>query len=619
MKKFLSHSLCCSLFIAGISIAGATAPNVVIIVPDDVSYNDFSFYNKSEKAPQTPHVDAFAEESVRLTDFHVAPTCSPTRAAIMTGRNNDGTGVWHTIMGRYFLRPNEVTMADIFKENGFATGLFGKWHLGDSYPFRPKDRGFQHTVMIHGGGVDQQPQHWGDRDAPPCVIYVDGKPLELNDENASIPGEMPASGAYTTNFFTTKAIEFMRRKQEKKMPFFAYIPYNVAHGPNDMPPDAREGVGAHTAVVENMDKNVGRILEFLDVSGLADDTIVFFFTDNGMNNSLLRGGKGSEYEGGHRVPCFVRWKKGGYVSAEVPRMTGAIDLLPTLMDVLRLKDSEKRSQPMEGKSLRTLLDTDPQNDDLYFNERVMVVDNQRLDELTKYKQASVMLDTIGNGGEITHKWRLMRVSGKHSWELYDVLSDPKQKEDLSSEPENKEIMASLEQAYEKWWEQVSSQSEEFVRLVLGSKEQEETCLYAHDWHTSDPVPWNDTHIAEALISNGYHAVSFARDGKFTFDLRRWPKEIGNETAVASKLATPIRVGNSGKMSDGVPLPIRSARIRIWQGEETIADERAEVAPASNGAVFKLDLPAGPAMVQTWFYDEEGKEICGAYYVYVTGK
>jgi len=109
---------------------------------------------------------------VRLTDFHVSPTCSPSRASIMTGRYNDASGVWHTILGRYFLRTNEVTMADVFKANGYRTALFSKWHLGDSYPFRPKDRGFDHVVMIHGGGIDQQHDYWGNRNTIPCMLYV---------------------------------------------------------------------------------------------------------------------------------------------------------------------------------------------------------------------------------------------------------------------------------------------------------------------------------------------------------------------------------------------------------------------------------------------------------------
>ena len=122
-------------------------PNVILIMPDDLSYGDFSFYNP--RGPRTPNIDSLAHEGVRLTDFHVSLTCSPTRAALMTGRSCEAAGVWHTILGRYFLRTNEVTMADVFKANGYRTALFGKWHLGDSYLFRPKDRGFEHVAVSY--------------------------------------------------------------------------------------------------------------------------------------------------------------------------------------------------------------------------------------------------------------------------------------------------------------------------------------------------------------------------------------------------------------------------------------------------------------------------------------
>jgi arylsulfatase A-like enzyme len=146
----------------------------MIIMPDDLSYSDFSYYNHQANAPRTPNINHLGAESVRLTDFDVAPTCSPSRSQLMTGRYDDAVGAWHTVMGRYFLRTNEVTMANVFKENGYNTAIFGKWHLGETYPFRPIDRGFKHTVMHLGGGIDQQPDFWGNRNNMPSTIYVDG-------------------------------------------------------------------------------------------------------------------------------------------------------------------------------------------------------------------------------------------------------------------------------------------------------------------------------------------------------------------------------------------------------------------------------------------------------------
>jgi len=134
-------------------------------------------------------VDALAKEGVRLTGFHVSPTCSPSRAAFMTGRCTGDTGAWHTVLGREFMWADEVTMAEVFKANGYGTTIFSKWHLGESYPFRPQDRGFEHTVIIRGGGIDQQPDHWGNRNTAPVTLYVNDQPVPLTEANASLPGK----------------------------------------------------------------------------------------------------------------------------------------------------------------------------------------------------------------------------------------------------------------------------------------------------------------------------------------------------------------------------------------------------------------------------------------------
>ncbi|MDA7922824.1 sulfatase-like hydrolase/transferase [Verrucomicrobiales bacterium] len=154
MKSFLFF-----LFTAAtLSLSAADKPNVVIVITDDQGYGDLSCHGNP--VLKTPHIDSLASESVRLDDYHVAPTCSPTRCAFLTGHWTNRTGVWHTIMGRSMLRENEVTVGQIFKDSGYATGMFGKWHLGDNYPFRPEDRGFTEVLRHGGGGVGQTPDYW---------------------------------------------------------------------------------------------------------------------------------------------------------------------------------------------------------------------------------------------------------------------------------------------------------------------------------------------------------------------------------------------------------------------------------------------------------------------------
>lgn len=151
--------------VSAASATQAPRPNVIVVMPDDISHADLTTYNPD--APKTPNIDRLGRQSVRLTDFHVSPTCSPTRAALMTGRYNNATGAWHTIMGRSLLLRDEVTMADILRANGYHTSLCGKWHVGDNYSFRPKDRGFNRVVTHGGGGVGQQHDLWGNSNLMP--------------------------------------------------------------------------------------------------------------------------------------------------------------------------------------------------------------------------------------------------------------------------------------------------------------------------------------------------------------------------------------------------------------------------------------------------------------------
>ena len=617
--------ICCAAFcvsIADSAPVGKNNANVIVIMPDDMSFNDLTFYNGH--GPRTPALDQLGRQSLRFTDFHVSPTCSPTRAALLTGRYNNATGVWHTILGRSQLHHEEVTIADVFRTNGYSTAMFSKWHLGSNYPFRPKDRGFEHVVWHRGGGVGQQHDHWGNSNLMPSTYFIDDRPTPLTDESDGIVG------AYSTNFFFSRAVEYVSRCSAAGKPFFIYMSTTVAHGPQDMPTDARPGIDARTAAIENLDKNVGRLLAHLDQLKIADDTIVVFFTDNGGPNSFS-GGKGSSLEGGHRVPCFVRWKNGDLGGSEkstreMDQLVAHIDLLPTLMDVLDLKDLPQRREavPLHGKSIKSLLDTDPANDDLSLRERVVVIDNQRVPDLEKYKEYSVMKDQFNADGTIAHKWRWVTVKppkkkrkGKDAKrsssvpfhkgpKLFDVLEDPRQLQDLSDERQHAGIKTLLAGAYESWWELSSVRAAHYTRVILGSKAELETCLYGHDWHNSSP--WRQESVAAGKNSNGFWAVNISKAGTYRFDLRRWPQEIAHETTLTSALKNPLPRGESKAM------PIASARIKIWNDNGVLADESTKADPEADGVTIELEhLRVGPCFIQTWFYDALGKELSGAYY------
>lgn len=592
-------------FLTVVSVYSQDRPNVIFVIPDDISHNAFSYYKTD--GPQTPNIDKLAGESVRFTDFHVSPTCAPTRAALMTGRFNDVTGVWHTIFGRNQLRSDEITMADVFKANGYATGLFFKWHLGDNYPFRPKDRGFEYVAWTKGGGTGQQPDYWGNTNNS-ASMWVNDILVKMEDEDDGI------EGAYTTNFFFNRAMEFMDDNIEKNKPFFAYLPTATAHGPHFSPPDAREGVRPFTSTVENIDKNMGRLIKYLDDKGIADNTILVFTTDNG-SSTHLRGKKGSYYDGGTRVPCFVRWKDGNLGGEGNGRdftpLTAHIDWLPSFMDMLGLDDVSERPEKlkMHGQSFKPFLDENDQNNPEAYKNRAITIVNMRTENVEKFKAVAVKKD-IWVGNEITHKWRIVRENKNTDWELYNTLIDEKQQNDVIGHSDNADIVVELKKEYDNWWTLVTERSDEYTRIIIGNEAEPETRLNAHDFHNE--MIWNQGNVAGGKSGSDFIAVEFEKTGNYNFDLRRWPKEIEGHTSLTT---APVE-GVFGSKKSPVAIDIASARIKIWNGDEIYVDERKEANPNADGVSFIIEnLPKGPAFIQTWFYNAAGEMEGAVYYNY----
>ncbi|NNL02391.1 MAG: sulfatase-like hydrolase/transferase, partial [Eudoraea sp.] len=283
-------------------------PNVIIVFTDDQGYGDLGYHGNP--ILKTPNLDAFAEASLELTNFHVGTTCSPSRAGLLTGRNANRNNAWHTIAGCSILSANEETMAEVFGNNQYETVMFGKWHLGDNYPYRPIDRGFQHALYHGGGGIGQTPDYWGN-DYFNDNYFRNGKPEKFN--------------GYCTDVWFNQAIEFLEERESGE-PFFMYLALNAAHSPFNVPDafaemyeDAplSEEQKRFYGMITNIDLNFGRLIEYLKKNKLFENTILIFTTDNGTArgithlkdkdkvlgyNAGLRGIKGSHYDGGHRVP-----------------------------------------------------------------------------------------------------------------------------------------------------------------------------------------------------------------------------------------------------------------------------------------------------------------------------
>jgi arylsulfatase A-like enzyme len=551
--------------------AGTTRPNVILVMTDDQGYGDLRCHGNA--IIDTPRLDALHGQSIRFTDFHVSPTCAPTRASLMTGHYCNATGVWHTVMGRSLLRRDEVTMADVFAASGYRTGIFGKWHLGDNFPFRPQDRGFQEVLIHGGGGVGQTPDYFGN-DYFDDTYRHNGKPEKFE--------------GYCTDVWFDGALRFIESNRER--PFFCYVPTNAAHGPFNVAerysalyPGANVPNADFYGMITNIDENMGRLDAKLRDLGLADNTLLIFITDNGTAagfakgkgyNAGMRGTKGSEYDGGHRVPCFVRWPGGGIEGGiDIERLAAHVDILPTLIDLCGLAKPD--GVTFDGDSLAPLLRGEAQG----WPERTLVADSQRIDHPEKWRKSAVMTD----------RWRL--VNGK---ELYDMPADPGQKEDVAKA--HPDAVAELRQAYESWWAETSARFGEYCEIVLGSDKENPARLTCHDWHCEGLPPWNQSYILQGRALNGFWAVEIERDGTYAFELRRWPLEVG----------APITAGIPG----GTAISATQARLKIAD-----VDVTKPIPQGAHAVTFAVEMKAGKTQLQTWLMDgDDGPR--GAYYVYV---
>lgn len=570
------------------SSLAAEKPNVVIVITDDQGYGDLSCHGNT--VLRTPNLDALHGESLRLTDYHVSPTCSPTRSAFLTGHWTNRTGVWHTIMGRSMLRKNEVTMGQIFKDAGYATGMFGKWHLGDNYPFRPEDRGYTEVMRHGGGGVGQTPDYWDN-------AYFDGSYWHNGTPE-------PVKG-FCTDVFFDYAKRFIKSQKEAGKPFLAYIATNAPHGPMHSPeefsqPYTDKGVGVANfyGMIANIDKNVGDLRSFLAEEGLAENTIFIFTTDNGTSsgskvfNAGMRGQKGSEYDGGHRVPLFLRWPAGGLDEArDVKPLTAHVDVVPTLIDLCGIASPE--GVKFDGTSIRALLESKVVD----WPDRILVTDSQRVKDPIKWRKSAVM----------TSKWRL--VNGK---ELYDMSSDPGQKSNVASG--HPEVVARLTAFYDAWWEELLPTFSNATAIYLGHPGENPARLTSHDWITTGSTPWNQGHVRRATNGDrntGFWNVEVIEDGNYTFRLRRWPEEIDMPINASLPPGAAVPGQKAFRVTPGAAIHPTKAMISIGDQKSTKA-----IDANAKEVSFDLKLKAGKTKLTTQFIGDDGT-VHGAYFVYVT--
>jgi len=490
------------------------------------------------------------------------------------------------------LRHNEVTIGKILGDGGYHTGMFGKWHLGDNYPYRPEDRGFQEVLRHGGGGVGQTPDFWDN-------AYFDG--AYFHNGKA-----VPAKG-FCTDVFFDYAKRFITKVKDSEKPFFVYLCTNAPHGPMHAPEtsskpyqDQSVNLANFYGMIANIDDNVGAMRRFLKKEGLADNTIFIFTTDNGtsagarVHNNGMRGQKGSEYDGGHRVPFFIHWPKGGLTSGrDVDTITSYVDIVPTLINYCQV--SSPKGVKFDGVNIRPLVEGKAKN----WADRILVTDSQRVRDPIKWRKSAVMTD----------QWRL--VNGK---ELYDINADPGQKTNIAAT--NPKVVARLTKFYDAWWEEIVPTFGQPTAIYLGADAPlaNPVTLTCHDWIADGSTPWNQRHIrnAEKRPSNtGFWAVDVKRAGDYTVELRRWPKEADAAITDSMKAGADVPGVTPFRAVDGKPFAAAKAHLKLGGQELTLP-----VKPNAKSVTFKLKLKPGRDELWAKFTDAEGTPM-GAFYAYVT--
>ena len=535
-------------------------PNIIIVMPDDMGYGDIGA--KGNTVIRTPNLDKMAVDSAELTDFYVSPVCSPTRACLMTGRYNYRTRCIDTFKGRSMMDTDEVTVAEALKKADYTTGIFGKWHLGDNYPLRPQDQGFDEVLIHHGGGLGQpsDPIENNRRYTDP-ILFHNGKKVQTK--------------GYCTDVYFDAAIEFMESARESNRPFFAYIPPNAPHAPyHDVPEDLlahyksvdltsvlkgddskknKDTVARVFAMVENIDQNMGKLDRYLKESGQYDNTLVFFFSDNGPNTERyvgpFRGKKTDVNEGGIRTMCYARWPEQFKAGIKSEKIAAHIDIMPTILEIAGAP--EAATNELDGKSVLALL----KGNEAGWQDRQLFIQSHRGNIPQEFHQFAVR----------DQEWKLVRSSGfgletapaEPGFELYHVSQDPKEENNLiDTNPEKAEA---LKTAYEGWFTDVSStRSDNYAppRIIIGGNQEAVSKLSIQDWRVpKDSLGWG---------IGGKWQVSFAADAEHQVTVI-WTAPIGEKDVTLSIGDTDI----SGKLNKGESRLV-FAGVKVSKGDTTVS-------------------------------------------------
>jgi arylsulfatase B len=566
-------------------------PNIVVVMTDDQGWSDLRCHG--HPLVLTPNLDRMHQQSVRLSNFHVDAFCSPTRAALLTGRMSQRTGVTSTYGLRNLLRTDETILPEYFKTAGYQTAIFGKWHLGGNYPFRPIDRGFDEWLGLGNGGVGLGDDLWDN---------------DRMDDRYWNNGEVVRRDGFCTDVYFEEAMEFALQNKRNHKPFFIYLPTNVPHRANNVPKEwmqpyldqgCNQDQASFYAGITRVDWNMGRMMKFLDQEKLSENTLLLFLTDNGSIHPIRkkgtdidsvsgrRGMKGTLYEGGHRVPLFIHGPEHLIGKPrELSIFSAHVDLLSTFIDLCGLEKPKRSGLPIDGRSLVPVL----QGSDDWADRTLFLHTQNGVKGPQKFEEALIM----------TEQWRLVFHTPK-DYELFQIQNDPSQLYDLSNK--YPEVVDRLKKEYEGFWKKIG-QDRPLERPRLSSQS---TTWLTNGWQRS---------IRDGITGSGSWPVAVEEPGAYLFELRRWPREAG---MVAMRAPLPPAsdpkieyVGNKGGDIQGKPLDIISVELSI-KNKLTF---RKEIATGTESVKFEVPLKEGTLDLSAKLILKGGKKI-GAPYLYIS--
>ena len=562
-KWHIGIVVACAVALSGApSTCPANPPNVVLIMTDDQGWWDLGVHGNT--VIETPVLDRLAGQGVAFTRFYASPVCTPTRASLMTGRYYQRTGAIDTFMGRDTMGADEVTLGQVFQQKGYRTGQFGKWHLGRYMKYHPNHRGFDEYLGFWQYGFINR--------------YDDSDELYHN----RVP--ITATG-YITNVLTDAAIDFVRANRDR--PFFLYVPYNAPHSPYLVPDPyieryLKKGLPLEQARIYGMitcvDENVGRLLQTIDATGLADRTAVIFMSDNGGVSSHfkagLRGHKGTVYEGGIRVPFFIRWPDHFPAGAKVDAMAQHIDVLPTLCELIGAPLPAGRV--IDGKSVLSLI-----------------------------RQG---------GGEtphdyLFHQWCRVRPDANQNWaihgrryklangELFDLQTDPGETKNLAAQ--QPEIARDLRGVFEKWFADVTA-GQDYSRVPIEIGREDENPVEID-------ITWGEPVGKKVRPQYRHYNRDTIEDWTEPGDSVRWKIEVVKAGMYEVTFVSGCRPGDAG------------SKFRVSVGEASLD---GVVEPTAGRELFQsfrigtLVLPAGPAALEIRPLSITGSELMALHKIWL---